>query len=266
MTIETQNRPSLGGAVQQAAASTLGSIVALQIATFLAADSLPAEKDFAICDASGGAFELALPSSLDAVVGKPYVVKEVEGTNAVTLTTPGAETIDGSNTYVVAAGSSACVVWDGTTWHSVANAGSGGAGFIVDGAGTVDATNLAADSVTTVKILNANVTTAKIADAQITPVKENITPRVNPAGDNVVISATDRAVHFSSDGGGAATIDATAMLAGHAVWLVMTAFDTDSYTIAVQGGDLTFNAAGEAALLYKAGATLHALLAGATIV
>jgi hypothetical protein len=256
MTIETQNRPPLSGAVQQAAAATLASIVALQIATFLAADSLPAEKDYAICDASGGAFDLALPSSTEAIVGKPYIVKEVEGTNAVTLTTPGAETIDGSATFVVAAGTSACVVWDGTTWTSIANAGSGGAGFLADGAGTVDATNLATDSVTTVKI----------DDGAVTPVKENITPRVNPAGDNVVISATDRAVHFSSDGGGAATIDATAMLAGHAVWLVMTAFNTDSYTIAVQGGTLTFNAAGEAALLYKAGATLHALLAGATIV
>ena len=42
---------------------------------------------------------------------------------------------------------------------------------MVLGAGAVGASNLASDSVTTVKILNANVTTAKIADANVTTAK-----------------------------------------------------------------------------------------------
>lgn len=44
-------------------------------------------------------------------------------------------------------------------------------GALEDGTSTVDATNLAPDSVTTVKILNSNVTTAKIADGNVTLAK-----------------------------------------------------------------------------------------------
>lgn len=43
--------------------------------------------------------------------------------------------------------------------------------FLEDGTGTVDATNLASNSVTTAKILDANVTTAKILDANVTAPK-----------------------------------------------------------------------------------------------
>lgn len=93
-------------------------------------------------------------------------------------------------------------------------------------------------------------------------------PRVVTAGDNVTLGVADnrRAVHFSSDGGGAATIAAGTLPAGGWTILVMTTFDTDAYTIAVTGGTLTFNATGEAAILYNTGAALVAFLAGATIV
>lgn len=123
-------------------------------------------------------------------------------------------------------------------------------------------------SAATLTLPTEGVVTAAIADAAVTPVKQNITPRVNVAGDNVVIATTDRAILFSSDGGGAATIDASGMLDGQCVWLTMSTFDTDAYTCANVNGSstLTFNATGETALLYFDGTLLHAFLAGATLV
>jgi hypothetical protein len=263
MTIETQNRPSLAGAVQQAAAATLASIVALQIATFLAADSLPAEKDLAICDASAGAFNLALPSSSEAIVGKPYVVKEIEGTNAVTLTTPGSETIDGGATFVVAAGTSACVVWDGTTWHSVANAGSGGSGFLVDGAGTVDATNLATDSVTTVKIADNAVTPAKVYVAEVDVAQDaafEITRNHHLA--LIRLDTTTGAKGITTDTAGAGAVES-----GQIVTFYVDAATGGSYTLAVTGGTLTLDAANERATVQRVGsAWVHLSLVGATVV
>ena len=46
-------------------------------------------------------------------------------------------------------------------------------------AGSIDAADLDADSVTTVKILNSNVTTAKIADDKVTPAKLTAAAKAN---------------------------------------------------------------------------------------
>lgn len=259
MTIETQTRPPLAGAVQQAAAANLATLVALQLATFLIAGSMPAEKDFAICDADAGAFDLALPSATEAIEGKPYIVKEVGGTNAVTLTTPGAETIDGSATFVVAAGTSACVVWDGTTWHSVANAGSGGAGFLADGAGTVDATNLAADAVTTVKIIDDAVTPAKL-DIVSTAVAQDAALELTRAMHGTLI------VLDSAAGAKAITTNAD-VEDGEIIHFYMAARSGGSYTLALGGAQtLTFDAADERASIQRvAGAWRHLSLIGATV-
>ena len=57
----------------------------------------------------------------------------------------------------------------GTTWNWVNYiANDAETRYLKDQAGTVDATNLATDAVTTVKIADDNVTTAKIADANVT--------------------------------------------------------------------------------------------------
>lgn len=57
----------------------------------------------------------------------------------------------------------------GTTWNWVNYiANDAESRYLKDQAGTVDATNLASDAVTTVKIADDNVTTAKIADANVT--------------------------------------------------------------------------------------------------
>jgi microcystin-dependent protein len=60
----------------------------------------------------------------------------------------------------------------GSTWNWVNYiANDAETRYLKDQAGTVDATNLATDAVTTAKITDANVTTAKIADANVTTAK-----------------------------------------------------------------------------------------------
>ena len=60
----------------------------------------------------------------------------------------------------------------GSTWNWVNYiANDAESRYLKDQAGTVDATNLASNAVTTAKITDANVTTAKIADANVTTAK-----------------------------------------------------------------------------------------------
>lgn len=108
MTVATQNRLPLHRAVEQHNASNMAQVVSLQMESFAAAGAMSAEKDIAVCDASGGAFILDLPNGTEVYLGKPYAVKEFEGTNPVTVRGyGGAGTIDGAATLVVAAGEGA---------------------------------------------------------------------------------------------------------------------------------------------------------------
>ena len=91
--------------------------------------------------------------------------------------------------------------------------------------------------------------------------------RTNAAGAALAIGATDRCILFSSNAGGAVAMSSTGAFAGQRVVLVMTAFDTDAYTLAVDGGALTFNAAGETAeIVYDGTAWRDISLNGATVV
>lgn len=243
-----QQRPALGSkALQQLATMPAGAMPSRQVQFVTVDASFRADKDLAFCDASGGAIALTLPSVTDALVGKSYGVRETEGTNDVTLDTPGAERIDGNSTLVVPAGAYAEIVLvenpaDAFMWHVVNDTRTN-----TLGAGSVGTTEL--------------------ADGAVTPVKENITPRANAAGTQAVLTTSDRNVTVESDGGGAQTIDASALLSGQSVKVSMRAFNTDAYTLAVVGGTLTLNAVGETALIYNDGTSLVAFLAGgATIV
>ena len=70
-----------------------------------------------LCDCTGGAIEITLPSA-SAIVGKIYDIKKIDSSaNAVTITQAGADTIDG------AANASLTIQWedlsfisDGTDW------------------------------------------------------------------------------------------------------------------------------------------------------
>jgi hypothetical protein len=100
----SQIRPSLHLALQQHLAADASALKADKYELFTAEGSMSPETDLAVCDADAGAFSLALPSVSTAFIGKSYKVRETGGTNDVTLTTPGSEQIDGSNTLTVTAG------------------------------------------------------------------------------------------------------------------------------------------------------------------
>lgn len=240
------------------------------------------ESDYIVAaDTTASSRTITLPPLADAydarsLSGREYIVYKPIAANSLIIEGNAAETINGSANQTLTtqyswatfvAGPSGWIMKDTDLIDAATlSAGSITSTMILDG--TIVAGDIASDAVTTAKILNSNVTTAKIADAAVTPAKDNITPRVNVAGDNVVIDPTDRAILFSSDGGGAATIDASGMLDGQSVWLTMSTFNTDAYTCANVNGSstLTFNATGETALLYFDGTLLHAFLAGATLV
>ena len=93
--------------------------------------------------------------------------------------------------------------------------------------------------------------------------------RVVAADGDVTLEKEDAdgTVFMSSAGGAAGTLSDGGMLDGQKVTLVMTAFNTNSYTLAVSGGTLTFDAANESATIVSDGTTLFVTcLQGATIV
>lgn len=73
-----------------------------------------------LCDASGGAVTLNLPSAA-AVPGKVLFIKKTEASaNAVTITPNGSETIDGAASLAIGGGStraSRIIISDGSNWH-----------------------------------------------------------------------------------------------------------------------------------------------------
>jgi hypothetical protein len=71
-----------------------------------------------LADASGGAFNLTLPSAVAVGRGYAIAIKKTDATtNGVTLVTAGAETIDGAASYVISSQfNSVNIVTDGTNW------------------------------------------------------------------------------------------------------------------------------------------------------
>jgi hypothetical protein len=131
MAVQTQNRPPLKDTVQQANATSLAALLALQIQTFDAAGSMAGNDDLAECDATDAAFTLTLPGAT-AILGKEYVVKETSGANAVTVDAEGAGTIDGSANLVVPARQAAVLVPTAisdagvVTWQKVSSSSATG--------------------------------------------------------------------------------------------------------------------------------------------
>ena len=75
-----------------------------------------------LCDASGGAFTLTLPS-VAAYKFRSLTIKKVDNTgNAVTVDGSGAETIDGASTYALPSQYNSVTVYsDGSEWHITAS-------------------------------------------------------------------------------------------------------------------------------------------------
>lgn len=82
------------------------------------------EDDVILCDSSGGAFTILLPSAA-TVTGKIITIKMVgAGANAVTLDGADSETIDGGTTdnTIDAQYDFLTIYCDGTNWHIIGKA------------------------------------------------------------------------------------------------------------------------------------------------
>lgn len=91
----------------------------LRTQTVTGADTVLPNTDVVLVT-SDTAFSLALPTPANRGTGKTLVIKKAVGTgsNACTLTTPGAETVDGAASYAVTeAYRSVTLFSDGTNWH-----------------------------------------------------------------------------------------------------------------------------------------------------
>lgn len=255
---------------------------AVPVRSVSAAYTIDLNSDYVIApNTTAASRTITLPPIADAYdalsqTGREFIVFKPIAANSVVVEGNATETINGAaNQTLTTQYSYAKFIAGATEWMMVEtdlidaatlSAGSITSTMILDG--TIAVGDMGANSIDSAQYVDGSIDPEHLADAAVTPVKQNITPRVNAAGDNVVIATTDRAILFSSDGGGAATIDASAMLDGQSVWLTMSTFDTDAYTCANVNGatTLTFNATGETALLYFDGTLLHAFLAGATLV
>jgi hypothetical protein len=160
-----------------------------------------------LCDATGGAFTITLPAVAGVSGGgyfKEFVIVKVDASaNAITVDGNGAETIDGSaTTTVVAQYDSLAIVGNGDAWYSKSL--------------TIDTANIAADAVTTAKILDANVTGAKISTTLAGPSSQNInaTSRWTPAAGIYIMSADHNQVLLEVDGSGISPVSGVVIADG----------------------------------------------------
>lgn len=201
------------------------------------------DRTFWVCTPPGGGMTLTLPAS----PANAFTVSVVSlSSNSLTVDGNGSDTINGAATRVFAAAyRHETYMWTGSEWV-VVNVGHISAGYI-------DATRLASDAVTTVKILDANVTEAKLADGAVTTTKLADTA-VNSAklatnavtSDKIVANAVttakvnDSAITTAKINDSAVTTakinDAAvtfAKLAGEAVTDLIATFD-DTFTAATE--------------------------------
>lgn len=278
-------RPNLEQTVQQFNATPASALVAMQIEPFAGAGSMAGQSDLAVLDASAGPFALTLPSARNVVLGKPYTFAETDGANAVTLTASGTGTIDGAGTLVLAAGTSVGLlpiaiadVGDSVTWISQASstvAGTDADAIHVNVAGEIagiapKATPIAADVLVIEDSAAANakasitIGTLPIAQAQVSSTVAQV-----GADAPFLILDTTGGIQLASSTAGSKAIATTSSYAGQKIHIILLAAAGGDYTLALDVGTLTFNAAGESAVVQRdAGNTAWICvgLSGATIV
>lgn len=264
----------------------------------------PANDEFLRGDATGGAFAITLPPAAtcfdtDTQTGKVFEFKKIDAVAAVTIEGAAAETIDGAaNVALAAQYETLRVVSNGTSWDicSTDRTGTIDSADIVNGAidlahmsansvdsdqyvdGSIDLIHMSANSVDSDQYVDGSIDTAHFAagavDAAalgtgaVTPVKILATA-VAPAADAAaaITSATTRLILQTANGSNTA-ISTSSSVDGQRITCQMpSASGGGSYTLAVTGGNLTFNAANETALIERIGAAWVVIaLNGATIV
>lgn len=226
---DNQLRPDLQLTVQQFASTPMAQVLAQQIESFSAAGTMAGRTDLALCDATAGAFTLTLPDAVQVVIGKPYAVKETSGVAAITVDAAGAGTIDGSANLTVPLSEAAVLV----------------------------PTAIAAGLVTW-RVLSQ--TAAQVASVVLQPA----------ADAAVAILSTTGGIQLTVTGAGNVAISTTSSYAGQKLDLFALAVGGGgSYTLALDVGTLTLNAASESARVQRNAANTAWIctgLSGATIV
>ena len=95
------------------------SVANLTVASISSATTASGTVDLYLCDTSGGAFTLTLPTA-SGITGKVYQIKYTDSgfANALTIDGDGSETIDGSTTTTLnTQGETLKIVSDGTNWQ-----------------------------------------------------------------------------------------------------------------------------------------------------
>ena len=94
----------------------------LEVRSITAARTLDVTDDVVLCDASGAAFTVTLPTAA-RIRGRTYTVKKTDSSgNAVTIDGAGTETIDGAATVALSTQNAfRTIVSNGTNWFVISS-------------------------------------------------------------------------------------------------------------------------------------------------
>ena len=241
---DSQQRDDLTKTVYQSRNTTIASLVCSQISrvtadTTIEADSKP---DLYLVDSTDASVTLTLPPLADGPVGRKLAFYKLVAGNSMIVDGYSTETVEGSANQTRTAQYAFVIVEKVET-----------------------AANTYAWALHKADVADGEVDTAQLAEAAVVGATLGGGTRANTADTALVLDAADAltVVTISSTAGaGTRTITRGTLPVGLPVFVVMTAHDTNDYTAAVQGGTVTFDAAGEAGLFFYDGTALRFVATG----
>lgn len=283
-----QNRLPLQSPLGHAAIRRVGTMVCDQIVNVTASGSADLEYDLARCDATGGAIVLTLPAGSDGIIGKRFAAVKTDATaNAVTIARSGStDTIEGATSIATTVQHGRLeVYWDGAIWRRVSSPASSGSSTIngnltvtgtsaLVGATTMGSGGTAAvftPGLSVLDLAKSFQVTGQIFSTQLVSAPlliETKAAEVKLADTPFSLAAGDRMLTISTTGAGANAITAGDTLeVGQEVFILMTAFNTGTYTMALTGGlTATFGAAGDSLHIKHFGGGVWASMGGTAVV
>lgn len=232
------------------------ALVNLEIRSITAASTFDEDGDQLNVDATGGAVVCTLPSGNDRIKGKAFAAVKTDGSaNAVSLARAGSDTIEGGTALSTTVQHDRLeVYWDGSMWRRSTTGTGGGVTSLgsTEISGTLGVTGAATSdtSLTAPLVFETKAAEAKAADTPFS------------------LAAGDRMLTISTTGVGANAITAGDTLeVGQEVFILMTAFNTGTYTMALTGGlTATFGAAGDSLHIKHFGGGVWASMGGTAVV
>jgi hypothetical protein len=298
MATESQQRDPLDRTVNQARNTTIASLVCAQVLLVAASAAITADAapDVYVVNTGSASVTMTLPPLADVPEGRELSFwKGSSASNSMIVDGYASETIEGSANVTRTARYSVITVkkvrlTDGPPatfgWMLVkTDAATGGidSAQIADGAidlvhmsansvdsdqyvdGSIDLVHMSANSVDSPQYVDGSIDPEHFAAAAGVGATLGGGTRANTVDTAVVLAAADgmTVVTISSTAGaGTRTITRGTLPVGVPVMVVMTAYDTNAYTAAVQGGTVTFNAVGEAGIFVYDGTALRFIPVG----